>query len=438
MSIAGRFSRLVTSPIKYHIYLSRSHDVAVNLSIEHYLFQKSHPTSTILFLYVNRPCIVIGKGQNPWLEVNYPLVRRSTAPLQTSAHPEKGLSALEDRVQVIRRRSGGGTVFHDLGNVNFSVIFAQKEGGHVQYKHAEMVVQAIRKTNPRARVNKRHDIVLDPGPLLEKPDRPDNNDAYRTAFHFDEEALIPRKVSGSAGKISRGRALHHGTCLLASPNLSSISEYLRSPAEPFLKTKGVPSFRSPVDNIVSQATARPTTSTLQSHIIDAFVQMYNINISLPMEPNTVSQSSDHCAAATVDDTLLDIPDIRTGYDQLQTPEWLYEQTPQFTLSSHRCPEDDRVRPPLPGWFPSSARIHLRIKSGIIIANNITLSTDPNTAAAEQEQFSSVLNGSRIIKIDSFRELLGEKVYLPGQERDVRRVGAWLDMMLGKEVDFDIL
>ncbi|KAL8648392.1 MAG: hypothetical protein Q9226_006018, partial [Calogaya cf. arnoldii] len=96
MSIAGRFSRLVTSPIKHHIYVSRSNDVAVNLSIEHYLFQKSHPASTVLFLYVNKPCIVIGTNQNPWSEVNHTLLR--------------------DEIKVIRRRSGGGTVFHDLGN----------------------------------------------------------------------------------------------------------------------------------------------------------------------------------------------------------------------------------------------------------------------------------------------------------------------------------
>ncbi|KAL8808056.1 MAG: hypothetical protein Q9182_000334 [Xanthomendoza sp. 2 TL-2023] len=310
MSIAGRFARLVTSPLKYHIYISQSHDAAVNLSIEYYLFQKSHPASSVLFLYVNRPCIVIGRNQNPWLEVNYPLVRQSAALLGTSASPNQDQSSLKDRVQVIRRRSGGGTVFHDLGNVNFSIIFSQPRPGYNQYKHAEMVVRAIRKMNPRARVNKRHDIVLDPGPLLAKTDRPDPTDTHCTAFQFNDGSLMPRKVSGSAGKASGKRALHHGTCLLASPNLLSISEYLRSPATPFLKGKGSESVRSPVDNIISQAqaTSRFNTGTLQHHIVEAFIQMYGLDvtsIALPQDMDsgiTELKEDRECVSGVVDDT----------------------------------------------------------------------------------------------------------------------------------------
>lgn len=325
MSSARLFKRLVTSPLKYHIYVSRSHDVAVNLSIEHYLFQKSHPDSTVLFLYVNRPCLVIGRNQNPWLEVNYDLVRRGTAALKACARPEQRLPKEEDRVRVIRRRSGGGTVFHDLGNVNFSVIFSQPKPGHDQYKHAEMVVHAIRKTNPRARVNERHDIVLDPGPLLRMTDRPDPDDTHRTAFQFDGGYLQPRKVSGSAGKVSGQRALHHGTCLLASPNLLSISEYLRSPAAPFLKSKGSPSVRSPVDNIISQArtTAGLTTSTFQHHIIEAFVRMHSLD-GIPVallddldSAVTALDENSACASGIIDDSLLEIPDVYSGHREIQ-------------------------------------------------------------------------------------------------------------------------
>ncbi|CAL8582447.1 hypothetical protein XPA_008109 [Xanthoria parietina] len=433
MSIAGRFSRLVTSPIKHHVYVSRSSDVALNLSIEHYLFQRSHPASTVLFLYVNKPCIVIGTNQNPWFEVNHALTRRNAASLDSFSQRDEPVP--KDEIRVIRRRSGGGTVFHDLGNVNFSVIFPLVDK-IVNYKHAEMVVRAIRKTNPRARVNHRHDIVLDPGPLLDESDWPDSHDTRRTAYAFDNGELEPRKISGSAGKASGPRGLHHGTCLLASPNLASISKYLCSPAAPFLVTKAAPSTPSPVANIISQDTPKPTTSMLQQQIIDAFIQMYNIDttkLSLPHESDTALQNNKHCATGTLDHTLLEIPEIRSGCTEIQSPEWLYEQKREFTLSSH----PSNAHPTLPDWFPPSARIHLVIKSGLITSSSISLSRHPSIAASEAVKFNAVLQNTRIIKLDSFRRLLDEGVSVDGakQRRDIYRVGAWLDwMLLGHEVD----
>ncbi|CRK30550.1 hypothetical protein BN1723_018422, partial [Verticillium longisporum] len=64
-----------------------------------------------------------------------------------------------------------------------------------------------------------------------------------------EDGKATFKVSGSAYKLTRLRSLHHGTCLLSSPNLGSIGQMLRSPAEPFIKGRGVESVRSPVRNV---------------------------------------------------------------------------------------------------------------------------------------------------------------------------------------------
>ena len=323
MSVAARFIHAVKSPVKHHIYVSRSHDVAVNLSIEHYLFQKSHPNSTVLFLYVNNPCIVIGRNQNPWLEVNNARIRQSTASLSPSTRLDKDPASLRDVIKVIRRRSGGGTVFHDLGNVNFSVI--SPPANFQRDKHAEMVVRAIRKTNPCARVNERHDIVLDPGPLLERRDLPDPEDTHRTAYAYGDGLDAPRKVSGSAFKLVRQRALHHGTCLLASPNISSISEYLRSPARPYMKARGVDSVRSPIANITDykQQEGGLTVSTFQRQIIDAFLQMYNLDVNkasiFPEMSAFLTELGDDnsCASGVVDDTLLEIPEIAKGVQEIQ-------------------------------------------------------------------------------------------------------------------------
>lgn len=175
---------------------------------------------------------------------------------------------------------------------------------------------------------------------------------------------------------------------------------------------------------------------LQQQIIDAFIQMYNIDttkLSLPHESDTALQNNKHCATGTLDHTLLEIPEIRSGCTEIQSPEWLYEQKREFTLSSH----PSNAHPTLPDWFPPSARIHLVIKSGLITSSSISLSRHPSIAASEAVKFNAVLQNTRIIKLDSFRRLLDEGVSVDGakQRRDIYRVGAWLDwMLLGHEVD----
>ncbi|EON96247.1 putative lipoate-protein ligase a protein [Phaeoacremonium minimum UCRPA7] len=95
-----------------------------------------------------------------------------------------------------------------------------------------MVVRALRSLGVgNARVNDRHDIVVD----VSEPER----SAAQQTF----------KISGSAYKLTRLRSLHHGTCLLSSPNLASIGRLLKSPAEPYIKARGVESVRSKIRNV---------------------------------------------------------------------------------------------------------------------------------------------------------------------------------------------
>lgn len=138
-------------------------------------------------------------------------------------------------------------MFHDEGNVNWTVISPSAD--FTRDKHAEMVVRALRSCGvDRARVNERHDIVLDQGTRHEDTDRGDT----RTTPYIVNDASGPRplKVSGSAYKLTRQRALHHGTCLLSSPNLDVIPDYLHSPAKPYMTARGVESVSSPVGNIL--------------------------------------------------------------------------------------------------------------------------------------------------------------------------------------------
>lgn len=271
-------------------YISSSSDPYLNLSIEDHILRESPTDSTVLFLYVNRPCVVIGRNQNPWTEVNLSLLN----PARGTKNLEKPTPTGIGRVDLVRRRSGGGTVFHDGGNLNWSITCPR--GDFTRDKHAEMVVRALRKLGiDRARVNERHDIVLDQG---QRQQPSDPSDTHRTPYTTVDDALPrPLKVSGSAYKLTRQRALHHATTLLSSPNLPIIPQYLRSPAKKLIQAKGVESVSSPVGNIGLDV------KPFQQHLQEEFAAMY----AHFGRPNVVK---------VVGDDYLVLPEIRKGYDEL--------------------------------------------------------------------------------------------------------------------------
>ncbi|KAJ0158687.1 putative lipoate-protein ligase A [Colletotrichum tanaceti] len=262
------FSALAASPSsKTQVYISNSRSPYTNLSIEHHLLQTTPSNSTVLFLYTNRPSIVIGRNQNPWLEVNLPLLR--------SLGPDS--NGGKDVVDLVRRRSGGGTVFHDEGNVNYSVICPP--ANFDRDTHAEMVVRALRSLGvDGVAVNCRHDIVMTlpppsaPGALAETKPADDAAPGTSPAASCTKPKVNAEntfKISGSAYKLTRLRSLHHGTCLLSSPNLARIGSFLRSPAEPFIKGRGVESVRSRIRNV-----GVADTKTFEDAVVKEFGKMY--------------------------------------------------------------------------------------------------------------------------------------------------------------------
>ena len=238
----------------------------MNLSVENFLLENSPENSKILFLYVNRPCVVIGRNQNPWLETNLQL-------LDYNCRADNFKHAL-----FVRRRSGGGAVFHDEGNLNYCVICPKTSFN--RDRHAEMVVRALKRIGAvNTLVNERHDIVL----------RRDSEELGKDDFDIEtDETERPRvkgtphtlKISGSAYKLTRSRALHHGTCLVDSPNLDEIGTFLKSPARPYIKAKGVESVKSPVGNISSALNSDSAPFLMQmlvSDIMKEFAVLYNIH-----------------------------------------------------------------------------------------------------------------------------------------------------------------
>ncbi|KHN95507.1 Biotin/lipoate A/B protein ligase [Metarhizium album ARSEF 1941] len=352
---------------KTQVYVSRSNDPLLNLSVEHRLLQITPPESTILLLYVNSPCVVFGRNQNPWLEINLPR-------LAQIANRPREIGWKDSPVKLVRRRSGGGAVFHDLGNVNFSVICPPQ--AFDRDKHAEMVVRALKSLGrPTTSVNERHDIVID----------------VRAA---GKPASSTFKISGSAYKLTRLRSLHHGTCLLRSPNLSDISGMLRSPAEPFVKARGVDSVRSPVSN------ANLDVDLFQDALVREFAKMYG----------------DFDVHAEFDSYASQDQKMASGYGELQSKDWIYGQTPRFTFSTHPFEADSRRRPRLPFDY----KIHFEARHGVIERFSIP---------GEQNFDGQKLINTSLHDISNWSSQLSQAGL--GREASAH-VGSWMDQVLGTE------
>ncbi|KAL4959330.1 putative lipoate--protein ligase [Aspergillus stella-maris] len=371
---SDHFAHLASRPASLHqIYQSLSNDPYVNLSIEHFLLENAPPESAILFLYVNRPCVVIGRNQNPWLETN----------LQKLDNDRENDDNPNDDAIFVRRRSGGGAVFHDAGNLNYSVISPRTT--FTRDKHAEMMVRALHRVGAvNTRVNDRHDIVM--------------------------QTDIPRKISGSAFKLTRFRALHHGTCLLDSPNINDLGSYLRSPARNYIKAKGVESVRSPVANVSSAFEDAPAGFSIQAviaNVMEEFAQLYQTSpdaVRRAQRAHAVEQelyAGNDWVAGTVGDFEADaVPQIKKGLDELRSREWKYTQTPQFTFSTYPIEEDPRERPALPSSLPPSTRVFLRLKHGAIIESEISMSDDPSLAADQASRVHEALYGRNLHELHS--------------------------------------
>ncbi|KAJ5294846.1 hypothetical protein PENANT_c014G00608 [Penicillium antarcticum] len=377
-SVPDRFTELVRRPSSLHqIYQSLSTDPYVNLSIEHFLLENAPAESSILFLYANRPCVVIGRNQNPWLETDL-----------RALHNDRwnGAAGDEEAAIFVRRRSGGGAVFHDAGNLNYSVISPRIS--FTRDKHAEMVVRALHRVGAtNTRVNERHDIVM----------------ARAEGMENDSNEPLARKISGSAFKLTRHRALHHGTCLLDSPNIHDLGRYLRSSARGYIQAKGVESVRSPVGN-VSAAFADSFFSmqgVIQS-VIEEFARLYEVHPDAVRRAQRAHANDpeifagDGWVAGTVGEVQGEQePAIGKGIDELRSLDWKYTQTPQFTFSTYPIEEDPRERPPLPPSLPSSTRAFLRLKHGAVIESHISVSPDEIAASDQASRIHTLLDGQKL-------------------------------------------
>src|SRR5699024_1751066 len=139
------------------------------LALEEYILQNFGKKDTFLLFYVNQPSIIIGRNQNTVEEINTNYVE-------------------ENNIKVVRRLSGGGAVYHDEGNLNFSFITKDhEESFHNFAKFTHLVVDALNKLCVPAKLEGRNDLVVD-----------------------------GRKISANAQSSTKGRMFSHGTLMLDS------------------------------------------------------------------------------------------------------------------------------------------------------------------------------------------------------------------------------
>ena len=194
-----------------------------NLAAEEYLLKSFQ--EDLFLLYRNRPSIVVGKHQNTLAEINLPFVQ-------------------ENEILVARRISGGGTVFHDLGNLNFAFFTSGKEGELVDYKRATApIVEALKKMGLEVRLGKRNELLL--------------------------KGL---KISGTASHVFKQRVLHHGT-LLFSSEMGKMSAALKSDKERFTD-RAVKSVRSRVTNISDHLKESMDVEMFQERILAHMLQNF--------------------------------------------------------------------------------------------------------------------------------------------------------------------
>ena len=210
---------------KVKIYISKVHNPAFNLAFESYLLKHNSPDTISFYLWQNDKTIVIGRHQNPYKECNLQKVKN-------------------DNVTVIRRSSGGGAVYHDLGNLNFTFIVG--EADYDVERQCNVIADALATFGLTCQTSGRNDMIIDGA-----------------------------KFSGHAYMSHEDMFCHHGT-LLVNSNLKVLSEYLTA-SDLKLKSKGIDSVRSRVVNLSEIHSKYRDGELSVSLLSDALIKAFHKN-----------------------------------------------------------------------------------------------------------------------------------------------------------------
>ncbi|VIO89320.1 lipoate-protein ligase, mitochondrial precursor, putative [Brugia malayi] len=260
------------------VFISRSQNIFENLAFEEWLLRnhKADGQSESMLIWSNKPAVVIGRHQNPWLEADLNCLK-------------------SNNIELARRHSGGGAVYHDLGNLNISILTSYQR--HNRKRNLYVIAEALsQEFNIKVEPNDRDDLWLQPG---------------------------QRKISGTAARIVRQVAYHHLT-LLVNVDVAILKRSLSSPFREIMLTSATRSVQAPAVGYLAQEIPGITVEKVQDVVIESFKKQY-----LHTEVATISNVTDE----------EQFPGVLEYEDELRNWEWIYGRTPQFILPLY----SDRIR-----------------------------------------------------------------------------------------------
>ena len=234
-----------------------------NLAMEEYFLKNT--TEDVFMLWRNESAIIVGKNQNTLSEINYEYVK-------------------ENNIKVVRRQSGGGAVFHDLGNINFTFISCN-DNSFSDFKRFTMpIIECLEDLNIHAEFSGRNDLLID-----------------------------NQKFSGNAQYNYKNKVMHHGT-LLFSSQINDLSSALKVKPSKF-EGKGVKSVKSRVTNISNHLKKSMTVLEFKDYLMNF--------INNKDENNHFYELSDH-----------DINEINKLVDEkYSTWHWNFGHSPKYSLNN---------------------------------------------------------------------------------------------------------
>lgn len=212
-----------------YIYFSDSNDGYTNLAMDELFLDTMQKGDILLYLYVNENAVIIGRNQNAWREC-------------------KLMDMERDGVQLVRRHTGGGAVYHDTGNINFSFIMSEKD--YDLTRQLKVVMNAVKKLGLEPKLSGRNDILVE-----------------------------GRKFSGNAYALSKGNRAHHGT-LLINTDMTRLGSYLNVSKEK-LAAKGIESVHSRVCNL-SDFIPGLEVNRMAELLMESFIEEYGEAEAYPM------------------------------------------------------------------------------------------------------------------------------------------------------------
>ena len=313
-----------------------------NLATEDWIFNTLNPDSHTLFLWRNSETVVIGRSQNPWVECKIDKMKA-------------------DDVFLARRQSGGGAVFHDLGNTNFT--FLSPKDDYDQDANFTIIINALKKLCIEADLSGRNDMQVG-----------------------------DKKISGSAFKHAADRSFHHGT-LLVNANMQKLGDYL-NPHPLKLQAKGIKSVRARVANLV-EFNKSINHEILSNAIIEAFCEYYGD--TAPVEE--LDEAS-----------LAQQPTLKKYYQQMADWDWRFGKTPEF--SHHIETRFD--------WGITD--LHLDVKQAVI--TEVVIFSDALNVELI-DLLKDVLTGVKYNKVDIKTKLDGLGKAHPELAAQIDDVSEWL-------------